>query len=168
MGWHFIGDAALGYRASDNPIINVQQMPMGAMWQMIFFFVCIEWLTAYVCTPPPGRPWDVLGWNYIIYDEEDKFWKERQLQEINNSRLAMVAILGLIGQTLATGNYGGWSASLASVSARTAIQSHGSGRAATRLRGPWVQLATRRSTQASLDMGTTSQLSHSSEKGEYN
>jgi hypothetical protein len=105
-GWHFIGDAALGYRASDNPLINVQQMPMGAMWQLIFFFVCIEWLTAYVCKPPEGRPWDVLGWNDIIYDEEDPLWKIRQLQEINNSRLAMVAILGLIIQTAVTGNYG--------------------------------------------------------------
>eukprot|EP00929_Paragymnodinium_shiwhaense_P123109 TRINITY_DN965_c0_g6_i1.p2 TRINITY_DN965_c0_g6~~TRINITY_DN965_c0_g6_i1.p2 ORF type:complete len:317 (-),score=84.97 TRINITY_DN965_c0_g6_i1:163-1056(-) len=104
-GWHFIGDFALGYRASDNPLINVQQLPMGGMWQMVFFFVCIEWLLAYVCKPPAGRPWDVLGWNSIIYDEEEPQWKERQLQEINNGRLAMVAILGLIAQDAATGTY---------------------------------------------------------------
>eukprot|EP00929_Paragymnodinium_shiwhaense_P123108 TRINITY_DN965_c0_g5_i1.p1 TRINITY_DN965_c0_g5~~TRINITY_DN965_c0_g5_i1.p1 ORF type:complete len:296 (-),score=73.24 TRINITY_DN965_c0_g5_i1:160-1047(-) len=104
-GWHFIGDFALGYRASDNPLINVQQLPMGGMWQLVFFFVCIEWLLAYVCKPPAGRPWDVLGWNSIIYDEEEPQWKERQLQEINNGRLAMVAILGLIAQDAATGQY---------------------------------------------------------------
>merc|ERR1712232_10853 len=104
-GWHFIGDAALGYRVSDNPLINVQQLPMGGMWQLVFFFVCVEWLTAYVCTPPKDRPWDVLGWNEIIYDEEDKMWKLRQAQELNNGRLAMVAILGLIGADAATGYY---------------------------------------------------------------
>eukprot|EP00929_Paragymnodinium_shiwhaense_P123106 TRINITY_DN965_c0_g2_i2.p1 TRINITY_DN965_c0_g2~~TRINITY_DN965_c0_g2_i2.p1 ORF type:complete len:296 (-),score=91.86 TRINITY_DN965_c0_g2_i2:184-1071(-) len=104
-GWHFIGDFANGYRVSDNPLINVQQLSMGGMWQMVFFFVCIEWLLAYVCKPPAGRPWDVLGWNSIIYDEDEPQWKQRQLQEINNGRLAMVAILGLIAQDAATGQY---------------------------------------------------------------
>jgi len=102
-GWHFIGDAALGYRASDDPLINISQLPMGGLWQMVFFFVCVEWLTAYVCTPPKGRPWDILGWNAIIADEEDKMWKLRQIQEINNGRLAMVAIIGLIFQDALTG-----------------------------------------------------------------
>merc|ERR1719222_187919 len=67
----------------------------------------LEWLTTYVCKPPADKPWDVLGWSPIIADEDEPLWKETQLRELNNGRLAMFGILGLIGQDLYTGEYFG-------------------------------------------------------------
>ena len=34
-GWHFIGDFALGERVSDNPLINLTQLPMAGLWQAL-------------------------------------------------------------------------------------------------------------------------------------
>merc|ERR1740123_2794503 len=70
--------------------------------------MCLEWLTTYVCKPPADKPWDILGWSDVIADEEYADWKENQLKELNNGRLAMVGIIGLIAQTALTGNYGQW------------------------------------------------------------
>merc|ERR1711920_955758 len=64
------------------------------------------WLTTYVCKPPAERPWDILGWTDVISDEEHPHWKENQLKELNNGRLAMVGIIGLIIQTASTGDHG--------------------------------------------------------------
>jgi len=105
-GWHFIGDAANGYeRVSDNPLINLTQLPMGGLWQVLFAILCLEWLGSVPCPPPKDRPWDVLGWAPLIADEEDPYWKDRQLMELNNGRLAMVGIIGLIAQDAYTGEY---------------------------------------------------------------
>jgi len=113
-GWHFIGDAANGYvRVSDDPLINVTQLSMGGAWQVVFTILALEWLWSVPCPPPKEAPWDVLGWSAIVETgtEEQPFlgepWKERQLFELNNGRLAMFAILGLIAQDAYTGDYGG-------------------------------------------------------------
>merc|ERR1711879_870490 len=73
------------------------------MWQIVFTLLVVEWLTTYICKPPKDAPWDILGWQPIIV-ETQKF-RTHQLREINNGRLAMFGILGLIGQDLATGEY---------------------------------------------------------------
>jgi len=104
-GWHFIGDAAAGFRVSNDPLVNVTQTPMGGIWQLVFTIMCLEWLTTYICKPPAERPWDVLGWAPLIADEEDANWKKVQLQELNNGRLSMMGILGLIAQDVYTGDY---------------------------------------------------------------
>lgn len=109
-GWHFIGDAAAGFRVSDDPLVNVTQVPMGGMWQLIFTLMCLEWVQTYPCPPPKGKPWDVLGWTPIIKEDGEfaEEWKSKQLQELNNGRLAMFGILGLIGQDISSGDYGAW------------------------------------------------------------
>jgi hypothetical protein len=104
-GWHFIGDAANGYvRVSDDPLINVTQLPMGGMWQLVFTILVLEWITTYICKPPKEAPWDILGWTPLTVETEA--WRLHQLKELNNGRLAMFGILGLIIQDAATGNYG--------------------------------------------------------------
>lgn len=107
-GWHPIGDAAARTRVSDDPLINVTQLPIGGAFQLVFTIMCLEWLTTYVCKPPADKPWDILGWSDVIADENFPDWKKEQLKELNNGRLAMVGILGLIGQDMATGDYQAW------------------------------------------------------------
>jgi len=104
-GYHPIGDWAARTRVSDDPLVNVTQLSMGGAWQVVFTIFCFEWLTAYVCKPPADRPWDVFGWSSIIADENEESWKDLQLKEINNGRLAMFGILGLIAQDSYTGDY---------------------------------------------------------------
>jgi len=109
-GWHPIGDAAARTRVSDNPLVNVTQLPIGGVFQVVFTIMCFEWLTTYVLKPPARRPWDVLGWSDVIADEDWPDWKEAQLRELNNGRLAMFGILGLIGEAAYTGDYFKWGA----------------------------------------------------------
>ncbi|CAE7697327.1 FCPB [Symbiodinium pilosum] len=108
-GYHLLGDYAIGERMSDDPLVSLTQLPMGGMWQVIFTIMCLEWLTTYICKPPADRPWDVLGWKGIIVEDYPSEiwngWKRVQCQELNNSRLAMVAITGLIAQDVVTGDY---------------------------------------------------------------
>merc|ERR1719436_1499899 len=103
-GWHPIGDAAARTRVSDNPLINVTQLPIGGAFQLVFTIMCLEWLTTYVCKPPADKPWDILGWSDVIADEDWPDWKETQLRELNNGRLAMIGFVGLVAQDLYTGN----------------------------------------------------------------
>lgn len=55
------------------------------------------------------KPWDILGWSDIIIEAEKSIWnqfRKAELQEVNNGRLAMLAITGLIAQDLLLGEYG--------------------------------------------------------------
>ncbi|CAE8633895.1 unnamed protein product [Polarella glacialis] len=104
-GYHALGDAAAGERVSDNPLINVTQLPMGGMWQLVFTILCVEWCVTYVCKPSERRPWDIFGWNDVVADEEFPDWKSAQLQELNNGRLAMIGIVGLVVQDVMFGDY---------------------------------------------------------------
>ncbi|CAE7484748.1 FCPE, partial [Symbiodinium sp. CCMP2456] len=101
-GYHLLGDYAIGEKMSNDPLVSLTQLPMGGMWQVIFTIMCLEWLTTYICKPPEDRPWDVLGWKGIIDEDYPSEiwngWKRVQCQEVNNGRLAMMAITGLIAQ----------------------------------------------------------------------
>jgi len=101
-GWHFIGDFANGKHGSDNPLIALQEIPFAGCLQVVFSILCLEWLTTYIIKPPAEKPWDIIGWSDIIGDEQYPPWKQAQLQELNNGRLAMLAIIGLIAADLFT------------------------------------------------------------------
>jgi len=106
-GWHPIGDAAARMRVSDDPLINYTQLPIGGAFQVVFTIMVTEWLFKYVCKPPKEAPWDLIGWTpKLVSDAEQPEWKERQLFELNNGRLAMVAFFGLVFQDMATGDFG--------------------------------------------------------------
>jgi hypothetical protein len=104
-GYHPIGDAAARTRVSDDPLINASQLPMAGAWQVVFTIMCLEWVSTYVAPPPKDAPWDVIGWSRIIAKSDDDSWKMAQLREINNGRLAMMGIIGLISQDMVTGDY---------------------------------------------------------------
>merc|ERR1711966_629477 len=95
-GYHPIGDAAARTRVSDDPLINATQLPMAGAWQVVFTIMCLEWVSTYVAPPPKDAPWDVIGWSRIIAKSDDDSWKMAQLREIDNGRLAMMAIVGLV------------------------------------------------------------------------
>jgi len=106
-GYHWIGDYALGTYASDNPLENATQLTLQG-WASIFFFIMVtEWVTQKLIPPPAERPWDILGWSAIIADadHEDPEWKKVQAFELNNSRLAMFGIMGLIFGDAYSGEY---------------------------------------------------------------
>jgi len=102
-GWHFIGDFANQRHGSDNPLIALEEIPLAGTLQVFFTILCCEWLTTFVLKPPAEKPWDILGWTDVIGDEQYPPWKEAQLQELNNGRLAMLAIIGLIVADIFTG-----------------------------------------------------------------
>jgi len=110
-GNHYLGDLWLKKPASDNPIEAFTQLPMLGVWQMVFFIGALEWLTTVPCPPPKEAPWDVIGMTDVLEEDTDDNpmaeMKKIQMQELNNGRLAMVAIIGLIFQTMYTGDYGG-------------------------------------------------------------
>mmetsp|Transcript_61152 Transcript_61152/g.99012 ORF Transcript_61152/g.99012 Transcript_61152/m.99012 type:complete len:130 (+) Transcript_61152:2-391(+) len=78
---------------------------MGGMWQLVFTILCVEWAVTYVCKPNEKRPWDIFGWSDVVADEEFPDWKKAQLQELNNGRLAMLGIVGLVVQDAMFGDY---------------------------------------------------------------
>jgi len=104
-GWHPIGDAAVRSKISDDPLIAAQQLPLAGWLQVIFTIMSLEWLTSFVCKPPEDKPWDVLGVSDLIADEEYPDYKAMKMRELNNGRLAMFGIIGLIAQDAYTGEY---------------------------------------------------------------
>jgi len=102
-GVHYIGDAAARTTVDDNPLIGAAQVPFAAWLQIFFTLMLFEWMFTYVVKPPKTRPWDLLGWTPVIADENYPDWKETQLRELNNGRLAMIGIIGLIAADLYTG-----------------------------------------------------------------
>jgi len=106
-GWHPIGDGAVRSQISDDPLIAAQQLPVAGWLQIFFTIMSLEWLTTFICKAPEEKPWDVLGVSDLIADEEYPEWKNQKMRELNNGRLAMVAIIGLIAQDAYTGQFFG-------------------------------------------------------------
>eukprot|EP00437_Effrenium_voratum_P003344 CAMPEP_0181422388 /NCGR_PEP_ID=MMETSP1110-20121109/13589_1 /TAXON_ID=174948 /ORGANISM="Symbiodinium sp., Strain CCMP421" /LENGTH=768 /DNA_ID=CAMNT_0023545485 /DNA_START=74 /DNA_END=2377 /DNA_ORIENTATION=- len=75
-GFHIIGDLATQTYLDNNPLVSLTQLPMGGMWQTVFFIMCLEWVGTYVCPPPKDKPWDVLGWSDILLEDEDNYWNQ--------------------------------------------------------------------------------------------
>jgi hypothetical protein len=67
--------------------------------------LAIEWLAQQIKARPGYNPGDLLGAAYWV-DNSDEGWVMYQNKELNNGRLAMLAITGMVYQDVFVGDYG--------------------------------------------------------------
>uniref|UniRef100_A0A6U3AB18 Plastid light harvesting protein n=1 Tax=Entomoneis paludosa TaxID=265537 RepID=A0A6U3AB18_9STRA len=108
LGWYITASGvhpAFNSQLSSNPLEAARELPFVGWLQ--FFLGCgaIEWLTESIKKRPGYVAGDVLGAAYWV-DNSDEGWVDYQNKEINNGRLAMLAISGMWAQAASTGEYG--------------------------------------------------------------
>ena len=95
--------------------IAFQETPLQTFWPAVIVLLSIvEVFSVFSFNSPfGGEPWSIrsdyesgdLGFDPIGLKPSDAVeYKEMATKEINNGRLAMIAIAGMVGQELATGN----------------------------------------------------------------
>merc|ERR1719316_1045191 len=107
-GYHPIGDASMGFFLSDDPLVSMKQISVAAWVQLGVLMLFLEWAFNGPLKPNPKYPWDLVGWNDIVADQDSPAWKEVQLRELNNGRLAMLGFVGMVHQDVVNGDYIGW------------------------------------------------------------
>ena len=108
LGWYLTAGGvhpAFDSSLSSNPLEAAHELPFVGWLQ--FFLGCgaVEWLTEDIKKRPGYVPGDVLGAAYWV-DNSDEGWVDYQNKELNNGRLAMLAITGMYTQTVLFGEYG--------------------------------------------------------------
>lgn len=108
LGWYITAGGthpAFDGSLSSDPLEAARQLPFVAWLQ--FFIGCgaVEWLTQKIKERPGYVPGDILGAAYWV-DNSDEGWVKYQNNELNNGRLAMLAIAGIWAQDVTTGEYG--------------------------------------------------------------
>jgi hypothetical protein len=85
-----------------NPLLASASVGLAANIQILLFVGCIE-LATVANTYGDGEPGN-LGWGTkLLEGKTDAQVKDMKLKEIKHCRLAMVAVMGMIAQTLKTG-----------------------------------------------------------------
>jgi len=97
-GFHPLIDA-LGIPAGATPLDDAAHVPYQAWPQLIFFMGCAEEFQSLLKKNNPNyQPGDLLGATEYM-DKDDVSWQRYQLAELNNGRLAMMAMMGFIAES---------------------------------------------------------------------
>jgi hypothetical protein len=80
-----------------DPLQAAKELPFVGWLQFILGCGAIEWMAEQIKKRPGYVPGDVFGASYWV-DDSDEGWVDYQNKELSNGRLAMVAIMGIIGK----------------------------------------------------------------------
>mmetsp|Transcript_32417 Transcript_32417/g.74475 ORF Transcript_32417/g.74475 Transcript_32417/m.74475 type:complete len:195 (-) Transcript_32417:215-799(-) len=108
LGWYITAGGihpAFNSELSSDPLAAAQQLAPVGWLQFVLGCGAIEWLGLQIAKNEGYRPGDWLGMNEFM-DPTGEDWIMYQNKEINNGRLAMLAISGMFVQDLFFGNYG--------------------------------------------------------------
>ena len=100
LGWYITSAGvhpAFNSGLSSDPLEASQQLPFVGWLQFILGCGAVEWLAEKIKERPGYIPGDLLGAAYWV-DNSDEGWVDYQNKELNNGRLAMVAIAGIFTQ----------------------------------------------------------------------
>eukprot|EP00304_Pavlova_gyrans_P011664 CAMPEP_0206034878 /NCGR_PEP_ID=MMETSP1466-20131121/1678_1 /ASSEMBLY_ACC=CAM_ASM_001126 /TAXON_ID=44452 /ORGANISM="Pavlova gyrans, Strain CCMP608" /LENGTH=276 /DNA_ID=CAMNT_0053409205 /DNA_START=39 /DNA_END=871 /DNA_ORIENTATION=- len=101
-GFHPLLDA-LGLPAGPTPLAEAGRIPAAGWTQIAMFIGAVEGFTWLLKKQPGYKPGDLLGASEYMEDS-DLGWQRFQLAELNNGRLAMFAIMGLIAESALFGH----------------------------------------------------------------
>lgn len=108
LGWYLTAGGlhpAFNSSLSSDPLEAARQLPFAGWLQFILGCGAVEWLTEKMKDKSDYVPGDLLGTSYWL-DNSDESWVSYQNKELNNGRLAMLAITGMYAQDAMFGNYG--------------------------------------------------------------
>ena len=108
LGWFITAGGvhpAFNSSLSSDPLEAARQLPFVGWLQFILGCGAVEWLNEKMKEKPDYVPGDLLGSSYWL-DNSDESWVSYQNKELNNGRLAMLAIAGMYTQDVMFGNYG--------------------------------------------------------------
>eukprot|EP00541_Cyclophora_tenuis_P019334 CAMPEP_0116547208 /NCGR_PEP_ID=MMETSP0397-20121206/3650_1 /TAXON_ID=216820 /ORGANISM="Cyclophora tenuis, Strain ECT3854" /LENGTH=192 /DNA_ID=CAMNT_0004071715 /DNA_START=89 /DNA_END=667 /DNA_ORIENTATION=- len=108
LGWYVTAAGvhpAFNSELSSNPLEAAAQLAPVGWLQFVLGCGAIEWLAQQIAKRPGYNAGDLLGASEWV-DNSDEGWVDYQNKELNNGRLAMLAIMGIIAQDLLFGNYG--------------------------------------------------------------
>eukprot|EP00591_Stephanopyxis_turris_P011983 CAMPEP_0195516912 /NCGR_PEP_ID=MMETSP0794_2-20130614/9146_1 /TAXON_ID=515487 /ORGANISM="Stephanopyxis turris, Strain CCMP 815" /LENGTH=196 /DNA_ID=CAMNT_0040645627 /DNA_START=83 /DNA_END=673 /DNA_ORIENTATION=+ len=108
LGWYITAAGvhpAFNSALSSDPLEAAQQLPLVGWLQFVLGCGAVEWLGEQIKQRPGYVPGDLLGAAYWV-DDSDEGWVDYQNKEVNNGRLAMLAIMGILVQDLQFHDYG--------------------------------------------------------------